>query len=354
MLYQRALLEAMQEAVFILDRQRRVIASNAAAHDMFRADAVTGRDFVHVTRDPDALRAIAQVLDRGRQDDSADELRVERELTLEGITPTRLKMRVSHLGFDNVDDALAAVTFTDISEMSEARQMRTDFVANVSHELRSPLTTISGFIETLRTSARGDADAQDRFLGLMEVETRRMVRLIADLLSLSKVQSRQRQRPSGRVDMEAVVGRIAANLEKAARAENKKLSINNAATSTIVPGDSDELTQVFQNLIENAIKYGRPGTCVSISMLEQERVPGVMGPVLTITVSDESDGIGQEHIGRLTERFYRVDTHRSRNKGGTGLGLAIVKHIVNRHRGRLRIESEAGKGSTFSVHLPAR
>ncbi|MEM9733197.1 MAG: ATP-binding protein [Pseudomonadota bacterium] len=341
--YLPSLLDALQEAVFILDKNRRVLSTNPAAEAIFGRGFV-GNDFVHVVRHPDCLTAIAQVLEQGGTQ------RVT--FTMDMPVNATYQLVVADLGAENADNARLVLSMTDTSDKREAQQMRADFVANVSHELRSPLTAISGFIETLRTSAKGDVEASERFLGLMALETERMVRLIADLLSLSKVQASQRQRPKGKANLLSVISRVRNSLSSLAEKERTEIEIEGVDFDTSVPGSADELTQVFQNLIENAVTYSRADTVVHVSFEARERAPGIEGPALAITVRDTGDGIAQEHIFRLTERFYRVDTHRSRHKGGTGLGLAIVKHIINRHRGRLSIASEKGVGSSFTVLLP--
>ena len=276
------------------------------------------------------------------------------ELSITIDEPTRLDFRVTAGDIAAPGEAAQVlVLFSDITELREAEKMRTDFIANVSHELRSPLTAISGFVETLKNSARDDARARERFLGLMEHEARRMIALITDLLSLSRLEARERLKPEGETDMAAVLSRIAATLNDRAVEEGKKLVLLTANAPASIPGSEDELTQVFQNLIENAIKYAARDTEVTIETTMRDAAAGMKGPVLAVSVTDRGEGIAREHLPRLTERFYRVDTHRSRDKGGTGLGLAIVKHIVNRHRGRLLVTSEVGKGSTFTVLLPA-
>jgi len=244
------------------------------------------------------------------------------------------------------------VSFLDVSHVEEAEQMRRDFVANVSHELRSPLTVLSGFIETLQGPARNDPEAQERFLGIMAQEARRMNRLVADLLSLSKVEANERVRPRERVAMADVVRTTLAALRPVIEENHIALHLDDQTAGATVPGDRDQLVQVVHNLIENAVKYGGAGGSVQVRLRAHPRWPGLVGEVLSIAVTDSGEGIDPIHIPRLTERFYRVDSHRSRQMGGTGLGLAIVKHIVNRHRGRLVIESERGRGSTFMAVLP--
>lgn len=246
------------------------------------------------------------------------------------------------------------LSFVDVSPLEEAGERRSEFVANVSHELRTPLTAILGFIETLRGPARDDTEARAHFLGIMEREARRMNRLVDDLLSLARVEDVERMRPMTAVDVAASLRSVVAGLAPRAEARAVTVEMTGCEAAMPAPGDSDQITQVFANLIENAIKYGREGGRVQVSLARLDEAPVLAEPCLRIVVSDDGEGIDERHLGRLTERFYRVDTHRSRGMGGTGLGLAIVKHIVNRHRGRLRIESEPGQGSRFSVFLPLK
>ena len=242
--------------------------------------------------------------------------------------------------------------FEDITDLEQSSQIRRDFVANVSHELRTPLTALLGFIETLRGAARDDPAARERFLGIMEREAGRMNRLVRDLLHLSRVEGEERVRPTETVDVSALISMAVMALKPLADAASVRVQITGETGPIRVPADPDQLTQVFHNLIENAIKYGASGKLVNIVITRDPREESLRAPAVRIEVIDQGDGIEQVHLPRLTERFYRVDSHRSREKGGTGLGLAIVKHIVNRHRGRFRIESELGKGSVFTVILP--
>jgi two-component system phosphate regulon sensor histidine kinase PhoR len=210
-----------------------------------------------------------------------------------------------------------------------------------------------GFIETLRGAARDDPVARERFLAIMDREAGRMIRLVNDLLSLSRVEAEEHRRPSDRVDLAGLLRGVIQTHADAADAAGVAVSLTVAPEAAAVIGDPDQLAQVFHNLTENALKYGSAGGRVDIVADYILREPKIQGPAVAVTVADTGEGIDPLHLPRLTERFYRVDSHRSREKGGTGLGLAIVKHIVNRHRGRLRIESEPGKGSRFIVILPA-
>jgi two-component system phosphate regulon sensor histidine kinase PhoR len=242
--------------------------------------------------------------------------------------------------------------FRDTSEQSRLAQLRADFIANASHELRTPLASIKGFIETLQGPARDDAPARTRFLEIMATQAHRMNRILDDLLSLSRIEMRAHLRPEGEVDAGELVAQVIRGLEPLAREAEVTLSLRPSTALARVRGDRDELEQVLQNLIHNAIKYGRKSGTVDIELTERAAAKG-RRHALAITVRDDGPGIAPEHLPRLTERFYRVDTARSREKGGTGLGLAIVKHILNRHRGELEITSEVGRGSQFTIVLEA-
>jgi two-component system phosphate regulon sensor histidine kinase PhoR len=243
--------------------------------------------------------------------------------------------------------AAAIIALHEVTELKRAEQMRADFIANAGHELKTPLAALIGFIETLRGPARDDPAARERFLAIMDEQARRMARLVDDLLSLSRIELNEHVAPAGRVALGPLIEEVARGLEL--RAGERGIRIVCAVPDDLpeVPGDRDELAQIFQNLLDNAISYGKPDSEVRVTGGRAD------GAQVWIAVTDQGQGIAPGHLPRLTERFYRVDTARSRELGGTGLGLAIVKHILNRHRGRLDIASRPGQGSTFTVSLPA-
>jgi two-component system phosphate regulon sensor histidine kinase PhoR len=250
---------------------------------------------------------------------------------------------------------LIAVLLHDLTAVKRAEEARADFVANASHELRTPLAAVSGFIDTLRGHAKDDEVAREKFLGIMSVEASRMRRLIDDLLSLTRIELNEHVPPSGRVDVTGVIRDAVAVLGPLAEVDQVEISVDAAHNLPLVVGERDELIQLFQNLIHNAIKYGKSGGHVWITLRSSEPTPGRRGTgtMISVAIRDDGEGIPREALPRLTERFYRVDVKRSRERGGTGLGLAIVKHIVNRHQGRLQVESQPGEGSQFTVFLPA-
>lgn len=253
---------------------------------------------------------------------------------------------------------LTAVLLHDVTSAKRAEEARADFVANASHELRTPLAAVSGFIDTLKGHAKDDERAREKFLDIMSVEAGRMRRLIDDLLSLTRIELNEHVPPSGSVDIVEVARDAAATLQGLAQLDNVTIAVADAQNVPLVVGERDELIQVFQNLLHNAIKYGRVGGHVWVNFeLASSSVylPGRRSPaaMVAITIKDDGEGIPREAVPRLTERFYRVDVKRSRERGGTGLGLAIVKHILNRHQGRMHVESKLGEGSTFTLLLPA-
>jgi two-component system, OmpR family, phosphate regulon sensor histidine kinase PhoR len=335
----QAVLAALPDPMILLDERRRVLRANEAANEMF-GSAFVGRDLASRLRHPVVLAAVDAVL-RGEGErivEFALGLPVERQLSA----------RIAPLG-PHVTAGAVIITLHDLTASKRSEQMRADFVANASHELRTPLATLLGFIETLQGPARDDRQARDRFLGIMHEQASRMARLIDDLLSLSRIEMNEHVLPAGRTNLRHVLGSVAATLELRAKARGMQIVLKLPDELPEVVGEADELAQVFQNLFDNAIKYGREGSPIEVVAGIERRGSGPA--FVAVAVRDHGDGIRREHLPRLTERFYRADTARSRAMGGTGLGLAIVKHIVNRHRGRLDIASELGEGSVFTVSL---
>jgi two-component system, OmpR family, phosphate regulon sensor histidine kinase PhoR len=336
----QAVLAALPDPMILLDERRRVVRTNEAASGMFGSELI-GRDLASALRHPAVLAAADAVL-RGEGERIV-------EFTLGLPIERQLSARIAPLGA-HVAAGAVIVTLHDLTAAKRSEQMRADFVANASHELRTPLATLLGFIETLRGPARDDREAQDRFLAIMHEQASRMARLIEDLLSLSRIEMNEHVPPTGRANLHDVLGSVTATLELRAKARGMRIVLALSEALPEVVGAADELAQVFQNLVDNAIKYGREGSAIEVSAQIERR--GAGPPLVAVAVRDHGEGIQREHLPRLTERFYRVDTARSRAMGGTGLGLAIVKHIVNRHRGQLAIESEEGAGTTVSVWLP--
>lgn len=340
----RSLMSAVPMPMLLLDRAGTIAAANPGAEALL-GQWITGHSHISVLRQPGLLNGIETAY-------ATREAGKARYVVTDRTGETVFRVCLTPIGGEEAGDGGLILHFEDITHLREAEEMRRDFVANVSHELRTPLTAIMGFIETLRGPAQDDAEAQARFLGIMADEAQRMNRMVADLLSLSRVEGQERMRPADPVDLTDLLDGVAAALLPQAEEAGNTLTVEAPGPRITLAGDADQLTQVFLNLTENALKYGGPDRPVIIRATEDEGIGGIRGPVVRVDVIDRGEGIDPVHLPRLTERFYRVDTHRSRAMGGTGLGLAIVKHIVNRHRGRLKISSEAGQGSSFSVILP--
>jgi two-component system phosphate regulon sensor histidine kinase PhoR len=334
------LVDAIPEPTLALDSAGNVMHHNALVRELF-PKVRSGQPLSYMSRNPDLTAAVEKAM-------SSPETVVV--LLFERIpVERRISATISRLpGREQRGLPVLLITLRDLTEQDKLAQMRADFVANASHELRTPLASLRGFVETLQGPARDDPDARVRFLGIMASQAARMTRLIDDLLSLSRVEMRVHLPPRGIIDLNEVASYVAQALEPLAEGSKVKVSVKKLEGSARIRGDREEIVQVLQNLVHNAIKYGREGgnVEVAVSRVMDGSPPS---PRVLVAVADDGIGIAAEHLPRLTERFYRANATTSREKGGTGLGLAIVKHIVIRHRGDLRISSSVGKGSTFSV-----
>jgi two-component system phosphate regulon sensor histidine kinase PhoR len=346
-----AILDGLPTPVLLVNARRTVIAANRAARDL-SVGPMIGNDFALALRHPAALEAVEAVL-RGAATREAEIF-----LPAPGSPTYRLFAAAIQNDVGRGDEGhdpdapVAIVTLHDLTAIRMTERMRADFVANASHELRSPLASLIGFIETLKGPAKDDVEARGRFLDIMHTEAARMARLIDDLLSLSRVEIEERIPPRDAVDLSKVIRGTIDLLSMRAKESGARIELDCPADMPLVLGDADQLAQVFRNLIENAIRYGRAGGRVVVSVRAVERIPDRGVPGVAACVADDGEGIPPDAIPRLTERFYRVDKARAKALGSTGLGLAIVKHIVGRHRGRLAIESQLGQGSRFTVYIP--
>jgi len=338
----RTFVTGLPDPVVALDRDGRVIALNDRARTLAPA-LRQGEPVSFALRTPELIEAIGRASSDGTEQRVVYSERVPLDRWYETVvTP------VSRQGSAASPD-LVLMTFHDLTPLRRVEEMRADFVANASHELRTPLAALLGFIETLQGSAREDPKARARFLSIMQEQARRMARLIDDLLSLSRIELNAHRRPDTPVDLVPIIRQVSDGLESLARDRGVAVNVENAGALTVL-GDHDELVRVFENLVENALKYGAAGRRVDIKLGPGSSAEG--DPEARVSVRDYGPGIAPEHLPRLTERFYRVDVTESRAQGGTGLGLALVKHILNRHRGRLTIDSTPGAGATFTIHLP--
>ena len=342
---ERRILDELPDPVILLNAFRNIVSANQAARELFNITEM-GRDLTIALRHPAVLDAVDLSLAGGAPDP------VEFELVA-GV-PVTFEVQVAAVPRPNDEDGVRVVVLLhDVTDTKRVDEVRADFVANVSHELRSPLAALAGFIETLSGPAKDDPAAREKFLGIMDNEAQRMTRLIEDLLSLSRVEANEHVRPEDEVEIETVIGEVVDAYSNRCAESGNSIDVDLPDDLPSVLGDRDQLSQVFQNLIDNALKYGGPGKPVRVTASPVERLPESGTHGVAVSVQDQGDGIPTDHIPRLTERFYRVDKARSRGLGGTGLGLAIVKHIVSRHRGHILIESAPESGSTFTVTVPA-
>jgi len=344
-----AVLDILPNPLILVSGNRRITYANSAANALFET-IVLDTDLAMTLRHPQVLDAVENAL-KERQSQSG-------EITLSGDVSRIFDLHVVPVTTETMEPGSIGVllTLNEKTALIRAEQMRADFVANASHELRSPLSAILGFIETLQGPAKDDADARARFLGIMNREAGRMNRLIDDLLSLSRVELDEHVRPQGRVDLTQTLNSVKDLLSTRAGKKEIAIKLHGMENVPEITGDPDQLFQVFRNLIENAVNYSPAGSTVNVTVDPDYARPESRESRLAVHIADQGEGIPKQHLPRLTERFYRVDPARGKSGDdgpiSTGLGLAIVKHIVKRHRGRLAIESDTGIGSTFSVILP--
>ena len=330
----RLLLGEFPAPVMLLDARQRVLFVNDAMR-AFTGPGSERKPVSAVLRNPALLDAIAMAA-RG---EAAAPVSFSQPVPME-------RHYQAYLARVNDSPPVLALLLHDLTAIRIGERMRADFVANASHELRTPLAAVTGFIDTLRGHARDDEKARAEFLEIMSVQVGRMRRLIDDLLSLSRIEQNEHVPPVDRIALADILKEAASGLMPLARSEAIAIMVEAAPGAGVIIGARDELIQLFQNLIQNAIKYGKEGGHVWASI---SQAPDGQWAA---SVRDDGEGIPADALVRLTERFYRVDVKRSRERGGTGLGLAIVKHIVSRHRGRLQIESRLGEGSSFTVLFP--
>jgi two-component system phosphate regulon sensor histidine kinase PhoR len=343
-----SVIEALPDPILVVDGGLDVVRVNCAARRDFGID---GRHLplARVLRDPGVLAAVRGTLQAGTASSVT-------------FTPTLYRQRLFTARVEPLDlgeeGPGVLLALREQTEQVMIERMRSDFVANASHEIRNPLASILGIVETLRGPARHDAKGREMFLELLAGEAARMTRLVDDLLSLSRIELVAHQPPTERCEPKPLLEQVIERMYAVAAGTKVRLVASIPADLPLIVCDPDQLHQLFVNLIDNAIKYGGQEQMVQITAEAVAAAPAAAGPAagrpcLRVAVQDQGPGIAREHIPRLTERFYRVDSARSRKLRGTGLGLAIVKHILRRHQGHLAVQSELGQGSTFTVYLPA-
>jgi len=339
-----SLIGGLPQPAIVLDRDGRVIAFNEPAAAVAPA-LQRGEPALIALRMPELVNAIRRAGKRREPQRVEFFERVPLDRWFEAfVQPVRLA------GGEPADILL--MTFNDLTPLRRVEEMRADFIANASHELRTPLAALVGFIETLQGRAKDDPIAREKFLAIMQAQATRMARLIDDLLSLSRIELNAHLQPDTPVELAPIVRQVVDGLQTLARDRGVEIKVSVAAEPLTVLGERDELIRALENLVENALKYGAAGKRVDVTLTRGQTRAGTAEARLA--VRDYGPGIAPEHLPRLTERFYRVDVSDSRQQGGTGLGLALVKHVLNRHAGRLTIESTPGAGATFCMHLPLR
>jgi two-component system phosphate regulon sensor histidine kinase PhoR len=359
----QTILELLPEPVILVrggeGEAAEIAYGNQAAREVFRIE-LAGAPLGAALRRPEVLETIEAAL----------EMEAPAEVAFEtiGVQPRFWRAFARPLAAEPSGEHRLVVVLRDETDARRTERMRADFLANASHELRTPLASLAGFVETLRTHAKDDTEAREKFLGIMAQQATRMARLVDDLLSLSRIELNEHIAPSGKVDLARTVQDVADALRPLTEERGVGVLISGESKVAPVSGDRDQLVQVIQNLVDNAVKYTPRGGRVTVALQSAPTVEtarqasrggvglSLLSPdapdsqaYVVLRVTDEGPGIARQHLPRLSERFYRVEGQRS---GGTGLGLAIVKHVVNRHRGGFIVESAEGEGSTFSVYFP--
>lgn len=335
------LLANIPDPLILIDRRMVVFETNAAARQLLPT-LRKGFPLSFSLRNPDVLGGIDQVLRTGKPVDieHMEKLPVERAFELQ-------------ISLLRGNEQWVLLFFRDLTSARRLEKMRVDFIANISHELRTPLASVIGFIETIQGPAANDKESREKFLSVMLAQARRMARLIDDLLSLSRVELHVHVQPQTPLELDSIVKQIVPALTPLAKENGVEINVEIGEGPFVINGDRDEMLRVAENLIENAVKYGNDGEKIEVRLKTLPEEEG-QAAMVEFTVRDHGVGIAPEHLPRLTERFYRLDTNPNRRKGGTGLGLAIVKHIVIRHKGTLQIESKPNQGALFRVRIPAR
>jgi two-component system phosphate regulon sensor histidine kinase PhoR len=342
------LVDTLPDILIMINDEKIIVRTNRAARNIFGQN-LANRHLRDVVPNDKLLGAVTAVIE--------DLHGQETEFYLPDPTPRDFQAVIERFPIPSEGGMSVVITLTEVTQQKRIQRMRADFVANASHEIRTPLASLIGFIETLRGPAKDDPIAREEFLKVMADQADRMARLVNDLLSLSKIEMNAHMAPSARVDLLRIIRSEKQHFEWACKQKNVSIRLKLNDNLPPTRGDEQELAQVVRNLLGNAIKYTNPDTEVVISAKLTSTLPEdpffrSLARAIVFSVEDHGEGIPKEHIPRLTERFYRVDTARTRKVGGTGLGLAIVKHVLNRHQGVLTIDSELGQGSTFNIYLP--
>lgn len=336
-----SILDHIEDPIIVLNTSLKIEFQNEATNRLFDNDQ-KGQHISLLVRDPAFLEYIENTL--------LDEDNEGIEITFDSYIQKISKEPITFLFNVKKSDELLFLILKNITELKRKDLIKSSFISNVSHEMKTPLSSIIGFIETIKNSAKDDEAAKRKFINIIEKESLRMKRLLDDLMVFNHIETEESIKPKDKINLNEVIQEIATNLEYEANKKNMQIKTENIYDLNVL-GNYDNLLQVFSNLIENAIKYANENTKILINF-EQQKSNNKTDQFALVKIKDFGPGIEKSHISRLTERFYTVDQARSRSVGGTGLGLSIVKHILKRQGGKLIIESEVGKGSSFTVKIP--
>lgn len=337
----KSILTSMLNGVIALDNDNKIILVNPVAEEMFKINSIDikGKHILEVIRNEKLVSILKRLMD------SNEIINSEIEIQFPELKILSVKSNIIRLESDPNRSIGVVIIFQDVTEIRKLENMRKDFVANVSHELKTPLTSIKGFVETLQSEAILDQETRSRFLGIIEIETDRLTYLIQDLLILSEIENKNKVIEAERIDISKSIDQTMNVLSQLSKNKNINIKVDIDRNIPCIYGNSGWFKQMLINLIDNSIKYTKQDGTVKVSAYFDEQN-------VYINVSDTGIGIGKEHLDRLFERFYRVDKARTREVGGTGLGLAIVKHIVLSFGGNISVESQMDKGTSFFITLP--
>lgn len=345
-----AVLDSLPDPIIMIDRAGNILGANLSARTSF-GEKITDKNIDKVFHSNNFINAVSRVLNK-------ETLSENLIFYVEQPVDQKFYAHIKQLPWLSKGKAVAVISIYDLTKSMKIEKMQSDFVANASHELRTPLSVISGFVETLQTSAKDDPEAQQNFLSIIANQVEYMSNLIENLLSLSKIELNQDQHPQDKIDICEIVENTAKSME--IKAQNQDMTIHIIKEENILPirGDAQQIKQIVQNLTDNAIKYGTPGTEVILRINNVEQIPPsktiktAKSKAVAISFNNKGPKIGPEKLARLTERFYRLQEHKDKNIKGTGLGLAIAKHIIIRHQGNITVNSNGYNGTTFTIYLP--
>ena len=345
-----AVLDSLPDPIMVIDRVGNIIGANLSARTSF-GEKITNKNIDKVFHSANFINAVSRVL---RKESTNENLIFYVEKPID----QKFYAHIKQLPWLSKGKAIAVISIYDLTKSMKIEKMQSDFVANASHELRTPLAVISGFVETLQTSAKNDPEASEKFLKIIQDQAEYMASLIENLLSLSRIELNQDEQPQDKIDILKIVNDVTNALELKAKDFDKKLHIIKSEQLPLCLGDAQQIKQIIQNLTDNAIKYGTPNTEVVIRIHEVDSIPPsktirtAEGKAVAISVNNKGPKISADKLARLTERFYRLQEHKDQNIKGTGLGLAIAKHIIIRHKGNITVNSNGYNGTTFTIYLP--